>query len=138
MMVVIDANLLVALVSGDPRGTQVQQQFLKWVNDGIDLHAPALARYEVANALTRLIVAKAFPADKVEEAWLNLSVLPITYHSSVDAKRVVEMALRLGRQNAYDAAYVALAESLGAELWTLDSPLYRNASGYGFPVQLVS
>lgn len=136
-MIVVDANLLVALVSGDSRGTQVQQQFLKWVNDGIELHAPALARYEVANALTRLIVAKAFPADEVEEAWANLSILPITYHASVDAKRVVEIALRLGRQNAYDAAYIALAESLGAKLWTLDSPLYRNASGYGFPVQLM-
>jgi len=107
-------------------------------SQSVDLHAPALARYEVANALTRLIVAIAFPADKVEEAWANLSVLPITYHPSVDAQRVVEIALRLGRQNAYDAAYLALAESLGAELWTLDSPLFRNASGYGFPVQLIS
>jgi len=137
-MVIVDANLLVALVSGDARGTQVQQQFLQWLDHSVDLHAPALARYEVANALTRLIVAKAFPADKIEDAWANLSVLPITYHASVDAGRVVEIALRLGRQNAYDTAYLALAEFLGAELWTLDSPLYRNASGYGFPVQLVS
>lgn len=137
-MIVVDANLLVALVSGDARGTQVQQQFLQWLDHSVDLHSPALACYEVANALTRLIVAKAFPADKIEDAWANLSVLPITYHASVDAKRVVEIALHLGRQNAYDAAYLALAEFLGAELWTLDSPLYRNASGYGFPVQLVS
>ncbi len=137
-MVIVDANLLVALVSGDPRGTQVQQRFLQWLSQSVELHTPALARYEVANALTRLIVGKAFPLDKVEEAWANLSVLPITYHASIDAKQVVEIALRLGRQNAYDAAYLALAESLGAELWTLDSPLYRNASGYGFPVQLVS
>ncbi|HST51435.1 MAG TPA: type II toxin-antitoxin system VapC family toxin [Pyrinomonadaceae bacterium] len=111
---------------------------MQWLDDGVDLHAPVLACYEIANALTRLIVAKAFPADKVEEAWTNLSILPIAYHSSMDAKRIVEIALRLGRQNAYDAVYLALAESLGAELWTLDGPLYRNASEFGFDVQLVS
>ena len=49
-MVIVDANLLVALVSGDARGAQVQQQFLQWLGDSVDLHAPALARYEVANA----------------------------------------------------------------------------------------
>jgi predicted nucleic acid-binding protein len=50
----------------------------------------------------------------------------------VNVKRVVEIALALKRQNAYDAAYIALAEDLGAELWTLDGPLYRNAHGLGF------
>ena len=82
-MVIVDANLLVALVSGDARGTQVHQQFLHWLHHSVDLHAPALARYEVVNALARLIVAKAFPADKIEDAWANLSVLPITYHASL-------------------------------------------------------
>ncbi len=94
-MVVVDANLLVALVSGDPRGSRVEQQFVKWLTGGIEIHAPALSRYEVANALTRLIVAKAFPADKVEEAWTNLSLLPITYHYLNDSKRGVDIAFTL-------------------------------------------
>jgi predicted nucleic acid-binding protein len=49
----------------------------------------------------------------------------------------VETALRLERSNAYDAAYVALAQTLEADLWTLDGPLARNASGLGLPVRLV-
>jgi predicted nucleic acid-binding protein len=56
-------------------------------------------------------------------------------------ERVVEIALALKRQNAYDAAdaaYVALTEELHAELWTLGGPLYRNAQGLGFPVNLIS
>lgn len=137
-MVVVDANLLVALVSGDPRGEKVRQQFLEWLDAETELHAPSLASYEAANALTRLIVAGAFPADQLEEAWANLSLLPIKYHSLTDAKRMVEIALSLRRQNAYDAAYLALAESLQAELWTLDGPLYRNAVERGFPVRLLS
>jgi predicted nucleic acid-binding protein len=137
-MVVVDANLLVALVSGDPRGNTVLQHFTGWLSQNVEIHAPVLARYETANALTRLIVGGAFPADKVEDAWNNISILPITYHDVADVKRVVEVALALNRQNAYDAAYIALAEELRAGLWTLDGPLYRNAHGLGFAVNLVS
>ena len=137
-MVVVDANLLVCLVSGDPRGNTVLQHFTDWLSHHVELHAPVLARYETANALTRLIVGGAFPADKVEDAWNNISILPIAYHDVVNVKRVVEIALALNRQNAYDAAYIALAEGLGAELWTLDGPLYRNAHGLGFAVNLIS
>lgn len=46
------------------------------------------------------------------------------------------MAQRLGRQSAYDAAYVVLAQELNAELWTLDGPLARNAIDVGLPVRL--
>lgn len=137
-MVVIDVNLLVALVSGDARGNQVLHHFTDWLNRNIRVHAPVLAKYEFANALARLVVGGAFLADKVEEAWNNVSVLPIEYHDLVDVKRVVEIALALGRQNAYDASYIALAESIGAELWTLDGPLSRNAKGLGFAVSLIS
>jgi predicted nucleic acid-binding protein len=137
-MVVVDANLFVALVSGDHRGDQVLQQFIEWIDHDVELHAPALARYEITNDLTRLVVAGAFHLDKVEPAWNDLSVLPVTYHALENAKRTVEIALGLGRQTAYDAAYIELAEHLKAELWTLDGPLYRNAVGLDFPVRLLT
>ncbi len=137
-MVVVDANLLVALVSGDPRGDKVLQLFTDWLTTNVEIHAPLLAHYETANALTRLIVSGLFPADKVEEAWNNISILPIKFHTLSNIKRVVEVALALNRQNAYDAAYIALAEELSAELWTLDGSLYRNAHALGFAVSLIS
>jgi len=137
-MVVIDANMLVALVSGDTRGNQVLQSFTDWLNHNVEIYAPALAKYEFANALTRLIVGGLFPIDKVEDAWNNVSLIPVEYREMANAKRVVEIALALNRQNAYDASYIALAESLGAELWTLDGPLYRSALGLGFVVNLIS
>jgi predicted nucleic acid-binding protein len=137
-MIVIDANLLVALVSGDPRGGKVLQYFTDWLNQNLEIHAPLLAKYETANALTRLIVGGAFPKDKVEDAWNNISILPIRYHDLSNVNQVVKIALALSRQNGYDAAYVALTDELHAELWTLDGPLYRNAQGLGFPVNLIS
>lgn len=52
--------------------------------------------------------------------------------------RTVEIALSLNRQSAYDAAYIALAETLNAQLWTLDIRLYRNAVGRGLNVNLLT
>lgn len=136
-MPVLDANLLVVLISGDPRRLSVLQQITQWLDEDTSLHAPLLAQYEIANALTRLVASNAFPEEKVSEAVSGILVLPITYHLSINIPRVVEIANRLGRQSAYDAAYIALAESLNSELWTLDGPLYRNASNSGFKVQLL-
>jgi predicted nucleic acid-binding protein len=122
-MPVVDANLLVVLISGDPRRTLVLQQISDWLDDDVELHAPFLAQYEIANALTRLVVTGAFPADKIDEAANSILVLPIQYHPVANVPRVIEVATILGRQSAYDAAYIELAEALNTELWTLDRPL---------------
>jgi predicted nucleic acid-binding protein len=125
------------MVNGDLRGGQVQMLFTQWIEQDIDIHAPDLAPYEVANSLTRSIVANAFPQDNLTTALNFISRLPITYHPFLQGTRVIEIALSLRRQSAYDAAYLALAESLDAQLWRLDGPLYRNAIGQGFPVRLL-
>lgn len=49
----------------------------------------------------------------------------------------MEVALELQRQSACDAAYVALAQELGAVLWTLDGSLARSGRAVGFPVRLL-
>ena len=61
----------------------------------------------------------------------------MTYHLlQVEGVQVADLALRLGRRSAYDAANLTLAQQLGAELWTFDGPLARNAAGLGFPMYL--
>jgi predicted nucleic acid-binding protein len=49
-----------------------------------------------------------------------------------------ELARHLGRHSAYYAAYIALAERMGVELWTLDGRLAANAESVGLPVHIVS
>lgn len=137
MAIVVDSNLLIVMVNGDPRGGQVQMLFTQWIEQDIDIYAPDLAAYEVANSLTRSIVANAFPQENLTTALNFISRLPITYHPFLQGTRVIEIALSLRCQSAYDAAYLALAESLDAQLWTLNGPLYRNAIKQGFPVRLL-
>ncbi|MGH2899356.1 MAG: type II toxin-antitoxin system VapC family toxin [Solirubrobacteraceae bacterium] len=137
MAVVVDANLLVVLALDRTRAGAVEELLRAWRAAGETLHAPSLLRYEVASALTRAVDAGQLAAPDVELAWLAMTAAPIRLHELEAVPAVVELAGRLGRRSAYDAAYVVLAQTLGAELWTLDGPLARNAAGLGLPVRLV-
>lgn len=73
---VVDANLLVVIVSGDPRRERVVDQFMVWLDQEMELDAPSLSQYEAINALTRLVVAgqlKASAAKKASAATRKLS-----------------------------------------------------------------
>ncbi len=66
-----------------------------------------------------------------------IAAYEVRFHPTRDVGRIVEIAaVGLRRHNAYDAAYLALAEDLDADLWTLDGPLARNA-GDRYRVTLV-
>ena len=136
MTVVIDASLLVAVVSGDPRADAVGARLAGWLASSEGLHAPALTQFEVANGLTRLVAAGAMPEDRVAPAWQAIQELPISYHPLRNGPLVVSLARRLERHSAYDAAYLALAQELDGTCWTLDGRLVRNAARLDLPVQL--
>jgi predicted nucleic acid-binding protein len=136
--VIVDASLLVPLAVDDSRAPVVRARLERWLTNGEVLHAPELLPYEVASGITRLVAAALFPAERVSDAWRALIAVPVTYHPLLLGEGVVAIARQLQRHSAYDAAYLALAEELGAALWTLDSSLARNASDLGFPVHLIA
>jgi len=84
-----------------------------------------------------LVAAGRLEVADLADIWALVEQLPIELHTMAAGPRVIAAALRLGRQSAYDAAYLVLAEDLGAALWTLDGPLARNGPVAGFPVHLV-
>jgi len=137
LSVVIDASALVVLALDRDRAGAVEQHLRRWQGDGEDVHAPMLARYEIASALTRAVAAGQLSSDQVAVAWQQIASVPLVWHELSDGPAVVAMAAQLQRRSAYDAAYLVLAEQLGGELWTLDGPLARNAGARGLPVKLI-
>ena len=57
MTVVLDSNVAVALALDAGRAPAIEERLRAWEDANEDLHAPSLFRFEVANALTRNVVA---------------------------------------------------------------------------------
>ncbi len=87
------------------------------------LHAPHLVDVEVAQVLRRLEGAESLGSARASEAFEDLRALRLVRHSHLPLLDRV-WALR-SNLSAYDALYVALAESLEAPLVTLDERLAR-------------
>ena len=137
MTVVLDSNVAVALALDTERAPVIEERLRAWEEANEALHAPSLFRFEVANALTRNIAAEKIDAADAKVAWQRIVAIEISLHGLVDGPAVIAVARKLKRESAYDAAYMALAQELDAELWTIDGPLFRNAASSELPVRLI-
>lgn len=118
-MIVVDASFIVAaLVDGGSDGTWAESLLAR---DG--LAAPHLMPVEVANILRRSVQSGDISDGAASAAQENLMALAIElFPYEPFAARVWELK---GNLTAYDAWYVAVAESLGAKLATVDLRLSR-------------
>ena len=80
MTVVLDSNVVTALVLDDHRAKAIEPKMREWKDMGEALHAPALFRYEVANALVRNIVAGQIESADAKAAWQRVMAMQITFH----------------------------------------------------------
>jgi predicted nucleic acid-binding protein len=98
------------------------------------LHAPELLDLEVAQVLRRLVREGTLPTSRAAAAIQDLLDLRITrYPHSLLLPRIWQLRHNL---SAYDAAYVVLAEKLGATLLTRDARL-ASAAGHTATIEVV-
>jgi predicted nucleic acid-binding protein len=116
---VLDASVVVAaLVDGGEDGRWAEGMLL-----GDHLTAPHHLPSEVANILRRATHGGQISRDASALAHIELQTLPIDYFPYAPfASRIWELRDTV---TPYDAWYVALAETLDAELATLDRRLVR-------------
>ena len=119
MTVVVDASVVVAaLVDTGPDGRWAEEVLVSE-----DLAAPHLLPVEAANILRRLALHGEISEDAAALAHADLADLRVAlFPHTLDAWRAWELR---GNLTMYDAWYVALAESLEADLATLDARLAR-------------
>ncbi|MHB8719016.1 MAG: PIN domain-containing protein [Candidatus Dormibacteria bacterium] len=77
MQVVVDAGVVVALFVADPRQADARALFDRWMEDGDELHAPAVLQYEVMNVLARQVWDGELRAADADAVWTDLDTLGI-------------------------------------------------------------
>ncbi len=90
------------------------------------LAAPGLLDYEVVSALFGMVRGRKLAARDAEKAIGDYQLLPLVRHETLILwARVRELHHNL---SAYDAQYVALAETLGLPLITSDARIERSGA----------
>lgn len=117
-MIVVDASALLEVLLNTTAGPAVARHLFA---DHETLHAPHLIDLEISQVLRRYALAGQLESARAEEALDDLADLPLTrYPHKPFRARIWEL-----RHNftAYDAAYLALAETLDARMITRDEAL---------------
>ena len=129
-MIVLDASAVVDWLLLTPEGQQIDRRIF---SSSESLHAPHLLDIEVAQVMRRLRRDRVISAQRAGEAMQDLLDGRIArYPHTLVLPRVWELRYNL---SAYDAAYVALAETLNAQLITRDSRL-ASTPGHSATIEL--
>jgi predicted nucleic acid-binding protein len=131
--VVLDSGILIATVYPEILTPHAKRLIKQLQEANATLHAPTLMRYELV-AVSRKAVYQGRVTDAEGlRARDTLLSYPVTLHFD-DAllKRGYELATEYNRPTAYDAQYLALAERLSCDFWTVDERMF-NAVQSKFP-----
>ena len=136
--VVVDASLVVKWLLTEDFTEQADALAQHWLRENVQMAAPSHMRVEATNALFKRLVRGEHSLADVQVGIESLLALDLQIHnvSNLHA-RATELAALLRQGAVYDAHYLALAESLGCELWTADQRFQGVASSAGHSVHWV-
>lgn len=127
--IVVDASVAIALVHDEPHSEAIRAALASWLAEDVELVVPDHFWLEVVNPLAR---RHGYDSRRLLEALRELDELPISTIETMRPQVIVSITLmdRFGL-TAYDAVYVALAQTLAARLATTDTILLRAAGDLG-------
>jgi predicted nucleic acid-binding protein len=123
-LIVVDASAVLEVLLQTPAAAHVSRRIFA---AGETLHAPHLLDIEVAHALRRYVLFGTISSQRGGQSLAYFAQLPLSrYPHRPLLPRIWELRNNV---TAYDAAYLALAEALGAPLVTCDRALKSAVRG---------
>ncbi|MFW6155985.1 MAG: type II toxin-antitoxin system VapC family toxin [Armatimonadota bacterium] len=126
--VCIDASIAAKLVLNEDRSDLASSLWRGWEDADVDVIAPALITWEVANAIRVAASRGRIDRSSVAELYHAFRELPITLIPHYEMPQVAWEQFVLGRGltvSPYDATYLATAVVTSCDLWTADDRLVR-------------
>jgi predicted nucleic acid-binding protein len=127
---VIDASVCYTLVAPVEAHARLTGLIATQIEAGVQLYSPTLMAYELTSTLTKAVALGGMSEAHGQESLKQAMTIPIDLIAPDEALAQAAFAWtrRLRRAAAYDSFYLALAERLGCELWTVDRRLVNAAS----------
>lgn len=130
--VVVDASVAIKWAIKEENTDLALALLADWTEKEIIILAPAILSYEVTNVFHQRIRREAYPFEDAQRA-LEEIIYELIGFDFADTPathiRAIQLSQQFGLPAAYDAHYLALAESKHCELWTADRRLWNSTRG---------
>ncbi|HEY3118951.1 MAG TPA: type II toxin-antitoxin system VapC family toxin [Chloroflexota bacterium] len=129
-MICVDASVAWKWLFPEEYGAQADSLLRVTLEQGEPMIAPPAFPSEVSNIARQQMRRGGMSLDDARSVIAEFLNIPITIQAPESMyDRALVLAAEHGLPAMYDALYVALAELLGATLWTADERLLRSLSG---------
>jgi predicted nucleic acid-binding protein len=126
--VCIDASLAVALITAEAASQAAWEAWDMVVRGGLTAYVPPLFLPECLSSVRMKVHLGRMTQDEGDRAASALEELAVRIWNPPDLqRRAWKLAERFRQPRVYDAQYLAVAESLGCDLWTIDRRLANAA-----------
>lgn len=129
---VLDCSAMASVMLMETDGRETDDLLEQALAERIHISVPSLFWYEISNVLTTAVRKKRLEINQARGALARLCELPIgtdTTDGVVVYRRIFDLAL-MHDLSFYDAAYLELADRIGASLKTFDKAILRLGRHY--------
>lgn len=125
----VDASFIIRLMTSQDVNNSPRRYWQQWQSSQTVIVAPTLIMYEVTNGLYRYQKAGQITQEQTETLLQRALDLGLRFYGDAQLhQEALKLASLYNLSATYDTHYLALAERLQVELWTVDKRLFNSVS----------